>query len=89
MIRDNATRWNSFLNMLERFLNLRTYLNVIDVDGNLNGFNWQALQKLVDVLKPLKDEFIRGVNFTISLYPECQVQKAHLQLPIIYIILSE
>ena len=55
LIRDNATRWNSFLDMLVRFLHLRTYLKVIDVEGDLEMCNWEALHKLINVLQPLKD----------------------------------
>ena len=44
LIRDNATRWNSLLDMLVRFLHLRTYLKVFDVEGDLEMYNWEALQ---------------------------------------------
>ena len=51
LIQDNATRWNSTLDMLERFLNLRDFI-AIAVDG-IDNFNWDALTELVDLLSPL------------------------------------
>ena len=42
--------------MLVRFLHLRTYLNVIDVEGDLEMYNCEALQQLINVLQPLKDK---------------------------------
>ena len=41
--------------MLVRFLHLRTYLNVIDVEGDFEMYNWEELQKLINLLHPLKD----------------------------------
>ena len=38
-----------------RFLHLRTHLNDIDVEGDLERSNLEALQKLVNVLQPPKD----------------------------------
>ena len=53
LIQDNATRWNSTLDMLERFLNLRDFI-AIAVDG-IDDFNWDALTELVDLLSTFRE----------------------------------
>ena len=49
----NKTRWNSTLSELERFCQLRLYLEVLCPE--LKDFDWHTVSHLISVLKPLKD----------------------------------
>ena len=57
IVKENSTRWNSLLAMLERFLKLKHVLPLLLVNTDLlpSDFEWNKLQKFCNVLKPLEE----------------------------------
>lgn len=51
---ENITRWNSLLSMLERFMQLKVPLLYI-MEDDLDNFEWHKLERIVDILAPLRD----------------------------------
>ena len=52
LVAENATRWNSLFDMLERFVSLR---NSVELIVNLHDFDWAKVSELINLLKPLKE----------------------------------
>ena len=52
LVAENATRWNSLFDMLERFVSLR---NSVELIVDLHDFDWAKVSELINLLKPLKE----------------------------------
>ena len=50
----NATRWNSLLDMLLRFNEMKDVL-VFITDDRLSNYNWEKSKKICSFIKPLKE----------------------------------
>jgi len=73
--RDNNTRWNLWLIILELVINLKNQIRVfinknykLILKNNLNSNEWKTIRETINILQPFKDtiEALEGNKTTLN-----------------------